>query len=290
MEKYGRQALALVNRAQSCRVHKNLRKKLPRQTRGDKKKTALFSFAFFSHYTHCAVYARYNVVMAASSSAAFRAAARILGGSCLLASGLAAADPQPLPPAQPPPAQALPPQPLALTRLDFARSSMAHHLLHGALAGADMLERYELSLSSDRQRLRGEVCLGKRACGHPAFLHGGAIASVLDDCMGVLFLSSGNGTGFTANLNVNYRRPIPAGTPLLVDCAVLRVEVGKSGARKVHLSARLLGGGGGLALDPLPAAPTVYAEATALFVVKSVPGLESSEALVASIRNALGLR
>ena len=170
---------------------------------------------------------------------------------------------------------------------------MPHHLLHGALAGADMLERYELSLSSDRQQLRGAVCLGKRACGHPAFIHGGAIASVLDDCMGVLFLSSGNGTGFTANLNVNYRRPIPAGTPLLVDCAVLRVETGKGGARKVHLRARLLGGGGGsgaAALDPLPAAPTVYAEATALFVVKTVPGLESSEALVASVKAALGLR
>jgi acyl-coenzyme A thioesterase PaaI-like protein len=228
--------------------------------------------------------------MAARCGAAFRAAAGILGSSCLFASSLAAADPAPPPQPQPPAA----PQPLALTRLSFERASMPHHLLHGALAGEHMLERYELSLSSDRQQLRGAVCLGKRACGHPAFLHGGVIAAVLDDCMGVLFLSSGNGTGFTANLNVNYRRPIPAGTPLLVDCAVLRVETGKGGARKVHLSARLLGSGGGAgqaaALDPLPASPTVYAEATALFVVKTVPGLESSEALVASVRAALGLR
>ena len=175
--------------------------------------------------------------------------------------------------------------------LDFSRSQLKHHLLHGSLSGPDKVSSYELSLSEDKRSLRGSVTLGKQLCGHPAFIHGGAIASVLDDTMGVLFLSSGNGTGFTANLNVNYRKPVPAGTRLTVDCAVLRVESSKSGARKVFLSGRLLGGAGAgsSATDPLPAAPIVYAEATALFIVKTVPGLESSEALVASIKGALGI-
>ena len=105
-------------------------------------------------------------------------------------------------------------------------------------------------------------------------------AALLDDAMGTLFLSSGHGTGFTANLSVNYRRPIPHGTRLRVECAVDRVELSaRSGAKKVFLTSRIVGAGGG----------GLYAEATAIFVVKNVAGLESSEALLSSIRASLGL-
>jgi 3'-phosphoadenosine 5'-phosphosulfate synthase len=149
--------------------------------------------------------------------------------------------------------------------LDFSRYSLSHHLLHSSLSGPEKLEHYSLSISQDKRELRGELRLGSKVCGHPAFIHGGAIASVCDDAMGMLFLSSGHGSGFTANLNVNYRKPIPAGTNLAVVCSVDRVEVGgKSGAKKVFLSARIEGGGEGGSL-----APTLFAEATSLFVVKN---------------------
>ena len=62
------------------------------------------------------------------------------------------------------------------------------------------------------------------ACGHPSIVHGGAIASVLDDTFGVLFFASRLGNGFTANLNVNYRKPLAAGTDVTVHVAVDRVE------------------------------------------------------------------
>ncbi len=125
-----------------------------------------------------------------------------------------------------------------------------------------------MSLSSDLQHMQGTLRLGKRMCGHPAFIHGGAIASVLDDCMGILFLSSGHGTGFTANLNVDYRRPIPAGSLLRVDVRLTGWEVGKSGKKKVFLTGRILSAEEGKQ-------PVVFAEATSIFIVKLVPGLHS---------------
>lgn len=146
-----------------------------------------------------------------------------------------------------------------------------------------MLEHYSLSLSSDKRSLRGALTLGKRACGHPQYIHGGAIAAILDDCMGVLFLSSGEGTGFTANLTVNYRRPIPASAPLRVEVSITHVEVGKSGAKKVFLVGRLLSQAGG-------AQEVLYAEATSIFIVKHIAGMVSKEALVSSIQSVLGLK
>lgn len=175
--------------------------------------------------------------------------------------------------ASPPRCEAAPPKPTSpplqappssFTALDFSRYSLSHHMLHSSLYGPEKLEHYSLSISQDRRELRGELRLGSKVCGHPAFIHGGAIASVCDDAMGMLFLSSGHGSGFTANLNVNYRKPIPAGTNLAVVCRVDRVEVGgKSGSKKVFLTARIEEGG-----ENSPS-PTLYAEATSLFVVKN---------------------
>ena len=138
--------------------------------------------------------------------------------------------------------------------------SLEHHLLHGALKGAGRVERYELSLSDESPpRLLAAARLGDKCCGHPLFLHGGVIAALLDDCMGMLFLSLGKGTGFTANLSVDYRNPIPHGTELHVTAALERTEVSqKSGATKVFLRAEVRGA----------ASKKLYAEGRALFVVK----------------------
>jgi len=168
-------------------------------------------------------------------------------------------------------------------KLDFSRHNLSHHLLHTSLSGPEKLEHYSLSLSRDKKELLGEFRLGGKACGHPAYIHGGAIATVFDDAMGMLFLSSGLGTGFTANLNVNYRKPIPAGTTLTIACSLERVEIGeKSGAKKVYLVARMVGGG-----ETGGTPPVVYADATSLFVVKSGSGMWR-EGLVARTRRLLG--
>lgn len=104
--------------------------------------------------------------------------------------------------------------------------------------------------------------LGSKACGHPHIVHGGALASLLDDAFGVAFFTAKLGSGFTANLSVDYRRPLAAGTDIVVKAAIERVEVSaSSGAKKVFLV--------GSVCDAASPA-TVYTEARALFIVKAV--------------------
>ena len=163
-----------------------------------------------------------------------------------------------------PPPPRLDPPPNHTPRAAAGRS-LDHHLLHAGFKGPRRLERYDLFLSpDDPPQLVAEALLGSQACGHPRFVHGGAIAALFDDAMGMLFLSLGKGTGFTANLSVDYRAPLPHGTPLRLSASVARTEVSqRSGALKVYLVARLEGS---------PAregdAVKLYAEASALFVVK----------------------
>ena len=138
--------------------------------------------------------------------------------------------------------------------------------LLSTLALADQaLLRYELRISPDATRLRALVTLGERACGHPGIVHGGALAAVLDDAFGALFFHSGVGSGFTANLNVDYVRPVPAGTELSLELERVRVEPSKSGAsRKVFMQARVAA-----AADERE----VFTRATALFIAKDhAPG------------------
>lgn len=151
--------------------------------------------------------------------------------------------------------------------IDLSSHVLDHHFLHTALAGEDKLEEYKLSISKDRQRLRAIARLGRAACGHPHIIHGGAIASLLDDAMGSLFLSTGLGTGFTANLNVDYRRPLPAGTDVEIQCSVDRVEEGSKGSKKVYIKAIVLNA----------ESRAVHTEAVALFVVKPLPAALASK-------------
>ncbi|KAG6147654.1 hypothetical protein E4U28_006459 [Claviceps purpurea] len=100
------------------------------------------------------------------------------------------------------------------------------------------------------------VFVGEKLCGHPGIVHGGFLATMLDEglarcCFGAL----PHNIGVTANLNIDYRKPTPAGTFL-----VLRAETTKVEGRKAWVKGRiesLVGPG---------ETPTVYAEATALFV------------------------
>ncbi|KAG5926488.1 hypothetical protein E4U42_003262 [Claviceps africana] len=100
------------------------------------------------------------------------------------------------------------------------------------------------------------VFVGEHLCGHPGLVHGGFLATMLDEglarcCFGAL----PHNVGVTANLNIDYRKPTPAGTYL-----VLRAETTKVDGRKAWVKGRI---------ESLPGpgeTPVVYAEATALFV------------------------
>ncbi|KAE8144343.1 HotDog domain-containing protein [Aspergillus avenaceus] len=98
--------------------------------------------------------------------------------------------------------------------------------------------------------------LGADICGHPGIVHGGLLATLLDESMArCCFPALPNKVGVTANLNIDYRRPAMADA-----YAVLRAETVKVDGRKAWVQGRI---------ETLPKngeEPVVLVEAKALFV------------------------
>ncbi len=87
--------------------------------------------------------------------------------------------------------------------------------------------------SDGRRELRGRVRFGVAYEGPPTCVHGGVIAQMFDEILGVATILTGTG-GMTGTLTVRYRRP----TPLLADLDVEARQVGVEG-RKIHCRAGL---------------------------------------------------
>ncbi|KAM8921531.1 acyl-coenzyme A thioesterase THEM4 [Pelodytes ibericus] len=101
--------------------------------------------------------------------------------------------------------------------------------------------------------LRRMVCLfqpGPYLEGNPGFTHGGCIATIIDSTAGAGVVYT-YGTVMTANLNINYRNPIPLGHTVIVDTVVDKVE-----GRKVYSTCQIRSND-----DKL-----LHTEATALFI------------------------
>jgi acyl-coenzyme A thioesterase PaaI-like protein len=113
-----------------------------------------------------------------------------------------------------------------------------------------------LRLHADGDRVRGNVTFDDRHEGAPGIVHGGAVATVLDDTLGLLLVVLGT-PAVTANLNVDYRAP-----------ALLHAEMTVEGwleqriDRKLHLRANL-------SIDGHP-----VAQARALFLAVEVAHFE----------------
>jgi acyl-coenzyme A thioesterase PaaI-like protein len=76
---------------------------------------------------------------------------------------------------------------------------------------------------SDGGRVDARVTLGKPFEGPPGLVHGGFIATMLDHVLARAARSAGHG-GLTATLAVRFRRPVPLGTPLVLEAALERTE------------------------------------------------------------------
>lgn len=98
--------------------------------------------------------------------------------------------------------------------------------------------------------------LGSSVSGHPGIVHGGLLATLLDEGLArCCFPALPNQVGVTANLNIDYRRPAMAGTYHVLRAETVRVE-----GRKAWVEGRI---------ETLPEEgqePVVLAEAKALFV------------------------
>ncbi|MEO0564954.1 MAG: PaaI family thioesterase [Chloroflexota bacterium] len=81
----------------------------------------------------------------------------------------------------------------------------------------------------DGTEVRGTFTLNKAAMGPPGFVHGGLLAALLDEAMGIAAHFSEYKV-VSANLNLNYLKPVPLGQPMTVTARVSRKD-----GRKVYI-------------------------------------------------------
>lgn len=100
------------------------------------------------------------------------------------------------------------------------------------------------------------VYLGNKVCGHPGLVHGGLLATLMDEGLArTCFAALPNKVGVTANLNIDYRAPAKAG-----QFVVLKGETVKVEGRKAWVKGRIE------TLTPDGSPGKVLVEGTALFI------------------------
>ena len=75
--------------------------------------------------------------------------------------------------------------------------------------------------------LTSEFTLNETHQGPPRHVHGGASAAILDEVMGLVVWAAGHQV-VAANININYRKPLPLHQPLLAEAHITEV-----GERKI---------------------------------------------------------
>ncbi len=115
--------------------------------------------------------------------------------------------------------------------------------------GSENPDGLHLEVRYEQDRVVVDVAFDKRHEGGPGLVHGGMSAAVLDDLIGFVMIAHRQ-PGVTANLSVNYLRPIPVGMHLRAEAWMTRVD-----GRKMFAEA--------VAFDDQG---TNYLEATALFL------------------------
>lgn len=107
-----------------------------------------------------------------------------------------------------------------------------HNAVHGAMTFPKGIERYHIYQKGDEPELACIVRIGEKLCGHPGIVHGGVISSLFDNSFGWIFFACHENAGFTANLSVNFRRPIEANST-----GVMKVMIDSHEGRKTHCKA-----------------------------------------------------
>jgi uncharacterized protein (TIGR00369 family) len=91
--------------------------------------------------------------------------------------------------------------------------------------------------------------------GHPGYLHGGIIATLLDEAMSKAVRAQ-NRPSVTRKMEIDYLRPVPSGVPLRIEGRVVRNEHRKHWAEASILNAEgtVLAHGKGLFIEAVPTA------------------------------------
>lgn len=136
--------------------------------------------------------------------------------------------------------------------------------LFETMRNSAQIKEFRCFYEQQHKRFHSVVQLGKDVCGYPQTVHGGLTAAIIDETFGGLGIcmwkSGALGVrlpAYTARLEVDYKKKIPAGS--LVLCTT---EIEKVDGRKVWMRASVTDGKGA----------NTYASARALFVAPRTPG------------------
>jgi uncharacterized protein (TIGR00369 family) len=139
------------------------------------------------------------------------------------------------------------------------RALESSHVIYGQLLKENLIESYTAyKLSTVTSETTGgdvvvaSVKLGRALDGHPNVVHGGILALLIDDILGFGYEALRVPAAVTANLNVNYRAAVPAGSLIIVSATLVERK-----ERKLTWSVRV----------ESPGQQTLYCEATSVFVI-----------------------
>jgi acyl-coenzyme A thioesterase PaaI-like protein len=94
----------------------------------------------------------------------------------------------------------------------------------------------ELDPDPEAATIEGRVRFGRAYEGAPGCVHGGFVAAVFDEALGMACAFSGK-PGMTGEITISYRKPTPVQTPLRVTARMDRME-----GRKIYNSGELYAG------------------------------------------------
>ena len=107
-----------------------------------------------------------------------------------------------------------------------------HSLTAGTLSGPGMIVVPPYYFNEKGGKSMVQIFyVGSDVCGHPGIVHGGFLATMLDEGLArCAFPAMPNKVGVTANLNINYLKPTMAGQFLVLRARTTKVEGRKAWA------------------------------------------------------------
>jgi len=109
--------------------------------------------------------------------------------------------------------------------------------------------------SLDENSIFAEIVIADHFQGYPNTVHGGILATLLDETLGRSFLSKDpNRMMYTAKLNIKYRHPVPTGTKLRVEGTIIkdRGRVGEAKAKVMDTDGKVLAEATGVVVNLPP--------------------------------------
>ena len=119
--------------------------------------------------------------------------------------------------------------------LRYAQEHKKHSLTAGTLLGPGRIPVPPLVFIKEGEDLVSMSYLGTDLCGHVGIVHGGLLATLLDEGLARCgFGALPNKIGVTASLTINYKKPTPAGSFVVLKAKTTRIE-----GRKVWVTGRI---------------------------------------------------